>query len=79
MGLPRYENIDQLPNWALQMQNIIMEVVQLGDINLMQQIFELFYQFNLINPLYLAWIYSVQELVGFQVQPILLVGNPTAM
>jgi len=79
MGLPRYENIDQLPNWALQMQNIIMEVVQLGDINLMQQIFELFYQFNLINPLYLAWIYSIQELVRFEVQPIYLAGNPTAI
>mgnify|MGYP000871786607 FL=1 len=79
MGLPRYENIDQLPNFALEMKNIIYEVVQLGDLELLQEIFELFYQFNLINPMYLAWIYSVQELVRFQVQPILLVGNPTAM
>lgn len=79
MGLPRYENIDQLPNWALQMQNIIMEVVQLGDINLMQQIFELFYQFNLINPLYLAWIYSIQEIIGFDIQVIIPIDSPTVL
>jgi hypothetical protein len=79
MGLPRYENIDQLPNFALEMQNIIMEVVQLGDLEMLQQIFELFYQYNLINPLYLAWIYSVQELVRFEVQQIVLAGTPTAI
>jgi len=42
----------------------------------LKQVFQIFYQYNLINPLYLSWIYSVECLIDYDVQKITVVDTP---
>lgn len=76
MALPRYEGIDPLPDILLNLENLIQYIIQAGDPIIMQQIFEIFYQYNLINPLYLSWIYSVEVLIDYDVQKVFVVDTP---
>lgn len=76
MAIPRFENIDPLSNLALQINNIINLIIQEGDILLLDQVFKIFYQYNLINPFYLSWIYSVECLIDYDVQKITTVDSP---
>lgn len=76
MALPRYEGVDPLPDILLKLENLIQYIIQAGDPVIMQEIFEIFYQYNLINPLYLSWIYSVECLIDYDVQKIIVVDTP---